>query len=388
MVNPGRPFVLAAAASIAVLASDVARGLDAVEFRADGRSKTVAGKVLAKAENGGLLLLARDGQIWPIESRDVQAHRQDPQPFEVYPADQFAQQLSDEMGPGFEVYPTRHYLICHSTSLEYARWCERLFERLYRGFTAYWKARGFPIEEPLFPLVAIVFGDRDAYVEYGRREVGDGIQNIVGYYSLQTNRVVLYDPRPEKERAETDNRRITTRRRNQILAQATGPFNVATIVHEATHQLAFNCGFHQRFADNPLWLTEGMALYFETPDPGSDDGWSEMGKVNSARLEQFRRSVVRGRPATALRQLLTNDDRLRTAATALDSYAEAWALSYFLIRTKPQQYHDYVRKLNAKSPLVSDGPETRLADFQEAFGADLERIDQEFVRYVTERSLR
>ena len=44
---------------------------------------------------------------------------------------------------------------------------------------------------------------------------------------------------------------------------------MATIVHEATHQIAFNCGMQQRYADIPLWLCEGMAVYFEAPDLAS-----------------------------------------------------------------------------------------------------------------------
>ena len=51
------------------------------------------------------------------------------------------------------------------------------------------------------------------------------------------------------------------------------PGVTVTVIHEATHQIAFNCGLHTRYADNPLWLTEGMALYFETPDLRSRSGW-------------------------------------------------------------------------------------------------------------------
>ena len=377
-------------AIFATLAPHRAQGLDVVEFRADGnpQAKTVTGEVLAQADDGGLLLLGLDGRIWPLEPDDLLLHRQNDEPFTTYSPKQLAEQLREELGSSFQVLPTKHYLICYSTSLEYAQWCEHLFERLDRAFTTYWEKRKFPLTQSRFPLVVLVFEDRKAYQDYGRREVGEAIENIVGFYSLETNRVALYDPTPKKRREQRNRRRSTKRRRNRDLAQATGSFNVATIIHEATHQLAFNCGFHRRFADNPLWLTEGMALYFETPDPGSDDGWTKMGKINSDRLGQFRRSVARGRLPNTLRDLLTTDDLLRTPATALDAYAEAWALSYFLIRTKPQQYHAYLRKLNAKPPLVWDSPEERLADFQEVFGDNLGQLDKQFVRYMTQRGLR
>ena len=35
--------------------------------------------------------------------------------------------------------------------------------------------------------------------------------------------------------------------------------NVATIIHEATHQLAYNSGMQRRYADNPMWVSEGLA---------------------------------------------------------------------------------------------------------------------------------
>ena len=39
--------------------------------------------------------------------------------------------------------------------------------------------------------------------------------------------------------------------------------NSATIIHEVTHQVAFNCGVHTRFNDVPRWVSEGLATMFE-----------------------------------------------------------------------------------------------------------------------------
>ena len=68
---------------------------------------------------------------------------------------------------------------------------------------------------------------------------------------------------------------------------AASAFNMATIVHEATHQIAFNSGLHVRFADNPLWLTEGMAMYFEGPDPDGGYDWKAIGELNRPRYDRF-----------------------------------------------------------------------------------------------------
>ena len=71
---------------------------------------------------------------------------------------------------------------------------------------------------------------------------------------------------------------------------------MATIIHEATHQLAFNCGMQNRYADIPLWLSEGIAIYFETPDLRNKRGWRSIGSVNRVRLAEFRR-YLRSRPS-------------------------------------------------------------------------------------------
>jgi hypothetical protein len=156
---------------------------------------------------------------------------------------------------------------------------------------------------------------------------------------------------------------------------------VATIVHEATHQIAFNTGLQTRFADIPLWLSEGLAVYFETPDLQSAKGWRGIGAVNASRLAKFR-EYRQTRPAGSLRTLIADDKRLRDARAALDAYAEAWALNYYLLQTHPREYLAYLQTLSAKQPLMWDDPETRLREFQNAFGQDLDQLDADFLRHM------
>ena len=71
-------------------------------------------------------------------------------------------------------------------------------------------------------------------------------------------------------------------RRAEILARPEAAGLVATVVHEATHQMAFNCGLHARLAPVPVWVSEGIATYFETPDLRSRTGWRGIGGVNQS----------------------------------------------------------------------------------------------------------
>lgn len=167
---------------------------------------------------------------------------------------------------------------------------------------------------------------------------------------------------------------------SRILMQPEAQRTVATIVHEATHQIAFNCGLHTRYSDCPVWFSEGIAVYFETPDLRSTKGWRGIGAVNGPRLVRFQQ-YMRNRPADSLRTLVADDKRFRDPQQSLDAYAEAWSLTYYMIRRHPQQYIAYLKQLSHKKPLLQDGPETRLKEFERAFG-DLKSLDTEFLRYM------
>jgi hypothetical protein len=156
---------------------------------------------------------------------------------------------------------------------------------------------------------------------------------------------------------------------------------VATIVHEATHQIAFNCGLQTRFADIPLWQCEGMAVYFEAPDLASSRGWRGIGRVNYPRLETFRRNLPNWR-RDSLETLLADNRRFRDPSTALAAYADAWALNYYLIKYRSDDYTAYLRMLAGKRPLLEDEPATRLSEFKQHFG-DLRALEREFLRQMS-----
>ena len=67
---------------------------------------------------------------------------------------------------------------------------------------------------------------------------------------------------------------------------------------------------------------------------------------------------------------------------ALDAYAEAWALNYFLLRQHPKEYQRYLEKLADKGPLLSDKPAVRLQEFKDCFDQDLASLDADFLKYM------
>jgi hypothetical protein len=327
------------------------------------------------------LVLTPDGVLWTVPPEELVEHTKDDVPFSPYSRDELTRRLLAELPRGFDTLQTTHYLICHNTSKAYAQWCGSLFERLYLAFTNYWSRKDFPLHEPQFPLVALVFADRQSYANYARDELGDAVESIVGYYSLRSNRMTMYDLTGIQALRRPGDHRGSTAEINQMLARPEAERTVATVIHEATHQIAFNCGLQTRYADIPLWVSEGIAVYFETPDLSSARGWRTIGAVNGLRLAQFRQYLPR-RPAGSLASLIADDARLRSAKQSADAYAEAWALNYFLLKQRGKQYDAYLKLLAEKGPLVWDKPEGRLQQFKDAFG-DLEQLDTDFVRAMS-----
>jgi hypothetical protein len=357
-----------------------ASAVDHITFRRDGKEREIVGRLLVEAEDGGLLLLERDGTIWAVTPDEQIEHKSDETPFKPFTREELTKKILAELPAGFDAFGTKHYLIFYDTSKTYASWCGSLFERLYGAFTNYWSRKGFELESPEFPLVAIVFADRASYLKYTRPELGEAGESIVGFFSLMSDRMTMYDL-SGVENGGPRTRGGTMAQINQILSQPQATQMVSTIVHEATHQIAFNCGLHTRLSDCPLWFSEGIAVFFETPDLKSAKGWGAIGGINYPRLDRFQ-EYLRHRGTDSLDTLISTDKRLRDTKQGLDAYAEAWALTYFLIHQKPKEYVAYLKLLSQKKPLITDTPEKRLEEFEKIFG-NRRRLDEEFVRYMS-----
>jgi hypothetical protein len=235
--------------------------------------------------------------------------------------------------------------------------------------------------DPEFRLVAIVFADKAAYVRFSQKDLGDSADSIIGHYNMETNRMVMYDLAGVALGRSGRNGGLA--QINQFLASPSAPGAVSTIVHEATHQIAFNSGLHQRLSDCPKWFSEGIAMYCETPDLSRSKGWAGLGAVNRTRLFQFQQYLPR-RPANSLKTLIANDERLINPDQAIDAYSESWALTYYLIHKYSKQYIAYMKVLSRKQPLVFDTGASRLAEFEKQFGP-IDRLDADFLNYVQTR---
>ena len=307
-----------------------------------------------------VLLLARDGYLWDFKPGEAKEFRKTGFQFRSYSITEMQDRLRRELGQSFEVTSTGHYLVAHPKG-QRDLWAER-FEELYRSFVVYFRTRGFALRNPEFPLVAIAWKDQNDFLRYAAREGSPVSKDVLGYYSMVTNRVMLFD--------------VGAGQTSSVAKQQ----NLDTIIHEAAHQIAFNTGIHSRFSPPPRWVTEGLGTAFEAPgvwNPRANT--RQIDRINRGRLEDFKR-LAKNRKAGTTAELIASDrlfDRNPSAA-----YAEAWALTFFLAETQPRDYAKYLARTAARPQFSPYSSAERTADFTAVFGENFRLLEARFLRYM------
>jgi hypothetical protein len=327
-------------------------------FRAVVGSQTLEGRPLAWNDQT-MALLGRDGQLYEFApSRAKQAKKTAPV-FQGYSTEQMRQRLYEELGSKFDFSSTGHYLVAHPRG-DRDVWASR-FEELYRSFVGYFRVRGFTPVEPPYPLVAVVFRNRSEYQRYVTSSSSGAPTGALGHYEPRSNRVYLYD-----QSTAGDERWAET---------------ASTIIHEATHQTAYNVGVHTRFATGPRWLSEGLATMFEARgvhDARSYDRGAD--RINRGRLYDLQNEVLPNEALGTISSYISSDQSFERKPIL--AYAQAWALTFFLSETRPKEYAAYLARV-AKRPIFTKyPPEERVKDFRASFGDDLDLLNAQFVSYA------
>lgn len=343
---------------------------------ADG-TRSLDGQVVAEAVDGGLLLELPTQRYVVVEPGDLVSREEAPPP-EPESARELGRRILAELPAGFDLHFTQHYIVCFDTSRDYAKWAAALFERLHEAFGNFWRQAGLEAAAPDRPLVVVIFARRGDYEAHAARDLGAAADRVAGYYNFLSNRVTTYDL------TGGPSQRRPGRIGDEILARPEAAGLVSTLVHEATHQMVYNAGLAQRLAPVPVWLNEGIATVFEAPDMRAAGGWRGLGQINHDRLHRFRASFRPG----SLEPLIRGDAAFRAADTAVDAYAVAWALTWFLLETRKPQLVAYVRTQAAKPALADDSPEQRLREFEAAFGATPAELELQLIRHMSRLELR
>jgi len=226
----------------------------------------------------------------------------------------------------------------------------------------YFSVRGFELEEPLFPLVAVVLPNRADFQRYIDR-TGDHVSsNVLGYYSARSNRVAMYETLGDDGAAWGE--------------------KAATVIHEATHQTAFNTGIHNRYSPPPRWVAEGLGTLFEAQGVWNSRSFPrQQDRINRGQFEEFRRQLGSGKRGEARFTELISSDRMFSSDIA-GAYAESWAFTFYLIETQPRQFAKYLRATASHEDFVTPSAAERMKDFTRVFGENLRLLDAQFARYM------
>lgn len=324
-------------------------------FSLELEGRRIEGRPLAWSTQR-ISLLSRDGRLYHFDPDRAKNARQVSERFVSYSAGEMRAMLHREFGNQFEVSGTGHFLVVHPRGTR-DQWAMK-FEELYRSFVHYFQVRGFRLDAPAFPLVAVVFPSQSDYLEYARRFETAVSAQVVGFYSGTSNRILMYDAGHGRSSMAAD--------------------NLETLIHEAAHQIAFNTGIHDRYAPPPRWVCEGLGMLFEARGVHNSQAYKNLSdRVHTYRLQRYRLYQQR-RGETGLVELLTSDRLFKADPDA--AYAESWALTFFLSETRPRQYYEYLKLTAAGSS--DDSPEQRLAPFVKAFGRDLRLLEAHYQRFI------
>ncbi len=358
-------------------------GLEYAVFTHAGKQRKIEGRTILEADEA-VVFEGRDGRIYKIDRKDLGERKSDGVPFEPLSKKDVKTQLKEEYpeSSGFRIEETAHFLVVYNTSQEFAQWFGKLFERVDSEYTAFWKKKGIPLEQHDYPLVAVVLADRPDFAKYAALEGVTINDDFKAYYSLATNRMVMYDISGIEAMRRGQSGRATSRTIKEFLQRPDADRVISAVVHETTHQVGFNRGMHQRYSPCPLWVCEGLALIHEVADPNKRGGWDIQPKVNVSRLARLKQ-YFQQQPVDPIQQLISADEPLKegTVDSVLDHYALAWGLTYYLVQKRPKEFAEYLKKTSAKTMLSDDSPEIRLRDFEACFGGDFDKLLRDCVGF-------
>jgi hypothetical protein len=368
--------------AIALVISLMAADRHTIGFRLHGEK--IEGTPLHWS-SGDARVLSRDGRLLTFSPHSVTSVRQISSSFASYPRSVLIEKLQAEFGSAFRINATKHYIVVQHEAI-HSQWAEK-FEELYASFELYFSVRDFRLHEPDFPLIAIVWPDRETFARAAIAE-GHAPKGVLGYYSPTTNRISLYDRgvdfafidpgmnvRPSGNPVIDELNADVAEKRRRMWEHAGLYRTSATILHEATHQVAFNTGVHQRFHKTPRWLSEGLAMLFEAKGVWNSRTYPRReDRINRERFKFFHQFQAPNHVPALVKTLVTDE------LFAIDSniaYCEAWAFSFFLVETQPRKYAEYLA-------LTAKRSGNQLTDFTSIFGGNFDLLSAKFLRFMAE----
>ncbi len=305
-----------------------------------------------------LALLRWDGRITVLPHMEKAELKSES--FAPYTQKELTKRLKKQYGSRYLVQTSKHFMVVYPRTNQ-KNWADR-YEKVYRQFRQFLVDNNVEVKEPKFPLIVVVLGSRREF----ERSLADQIifkRNVFGYYSRLTNRVTTFvssDPR---------------------IARQVERFATLTVIHEAIHQVAFNCGIHNRLCAVPRWMSEGFAMLFESNgfrNRKEDDPISK--RVNQRRLATLKKMFLTGQVRDSIETMIRNDRMFETDPDL--SYSLAWGLSFYLAEKQTETYLKFVKEDGNKKQFADYTPDERVDFFIKTFKTDFDQLERRLKKFI------
>lgn len=341
-----------------------------VTIKVQHAGKTFYGRPLVT--DGKELVIARwDGRMtrFPVGNKDTKISLYS-KGFKPYSTVELKSRLQKHFGSRYKISTTDHFVVIHPNNGGDAKsyWAQP-FENYYIRLRNYFTAQGLRTTDPEFPLIAIVLRSRS---EFDRRlhAEADFSPSVVGYYSRQTNRITTYDPTKASLKIQRQN------------PEYNWLYSSPTIIHEIAHQVAFNCGIHNRYSTVPKWTSEGLAMLCETRGVYDFKNAPDIqSRINQFRLTSFRKLFSAGKTKGKLLELIKNDRLFETEPEV--AYAVSWAISFYLNESRQDEYMSYLRRDAKRGSFRVHNRLDRVGFFIDHFGKDIDALESRMNIFIS-----
>ena len=330
----------------------------------DGNTATIDARMVGEGQ--GLVALERaDGRIEVVPQNQVLNREVGPDP-EPISCETMIDRLTKQFGADtFRARAYKPYVVGLVLSEPITKNYEskvtncltkgiNFMKTVEKGFLEFVRDLKIETEKPRYPLVLLIFETDDDFMQFATKETGgQGLSagSMLGYYSSLTNRLAI---------------------------RMSECHTFITPLHEAIHQQVYNRGIIRRFSSVPVWFNEGIATGFE----GNGD------KVTGGPRRVSQRY---GRAAMTTKNVnwddvVAEDKAFRGDVSAGEAYAHAWSIHWFLITKYRRQYIEYLQLLGQKPSLQIDSVQTRVQDFEKAFGKRVGILQKEFPMWLDQEA--
>lgn len=322
----------------------------------DGKRTTIEAQSIGEGQ-GFTALERRDGQLQIVPSSAIVERTPGEGP-EPYDRDQMAAMLKERFGEDLiRLREEGSFIIglvltapiertSERRAATFIQKASRFMNQVDDVFLRYAKLRKFPLHDPKYPLVLLIFESEQDFDQYTLEATGaSGLSaaNIAGFYTPITNWLA-------------------------VRMSSCDSFEVP--LHEAIHQQMYNRVF-QRLAPVPKWFDEGIATGFE----GNGDRITiSPAKVNPRYAAQA--EALSG--VVNWKTVVENDGAFTADVLAGEAYTLAWCMHWLLANYHKDQYEAYVQELASRKPLAMLDSGERLERFQDAFEVTVPELQREF----------